>query len=460
MNHSYQLSGCSGPMSPLAFLKPARPNHEDCIKENLASQSRSGDNSYFQGRRSFIAGGLGALVSSSILNWQTLATAANSKQTRPMSCILLWMNGGPSHIDTFDPKPDSKTGGPFKIIKTKNKSLQICEHLPQIADQADKLAVIRSMTTKEGNHDRGRYLMHTGYAPSVTLQHPSFGSWVSRELGGNNAELPKFVCIRGGSVGAGFLGVEHAPLTVQDPSQGLNNLHRAKDIDGQRFQQRQDALQLLQNRFSRQTGLSRVNDLSNVYAKAQRLMNSEMAKAFDLSSEPEMITEAYGKTPFGQGCLMARRLIESGIRFVEVTLDGWDTHVDNFSQTKSLCQELDPAYAMLLKELEERQLLESTLVIWMGEFGRSPRISRSEGRDHHPHAWTAVLAGGRVRANQVYGSSDEQGAKVVERPMTVPNYFATLSALMGIDPTTEVMSPVGRPISISENGKTVRQLIS
>src|SRR6476661_7226565 len=352
------------------------------------------------GRRSFIGGGLGAILSAAIPSWQLRAAeqaAVAGKKGRGKSCILLWMNGGPSHIDTFDPKPGTKTGGDFKAIDTRLQGVKFSEHLPRVAEQADKLAVIRSMTTKEGNHDRAAYLMHTGYAPSTTLQHPSLGAWVSHELGDEAAELPNFVSIRGASIGSGFLGVQHGPFSIQKPGEGVRNLPLAKDVDATRFNRRLDALAALQNDFRDQTGRREIASHDVVYQKAVRLMRSPLAKAFDIKDEPQELQKKYGDSDFGRGCLMARRLVEAGVKFIEVTLDGWDTHLDNFTRVSSLCRDLDPGMSTLIADLSERKLLDDTLVIWMGEFGRTPVINPAHGRDHYPGAWSAVLAGGGSR---------------------------------------------------------------
>jgi uncharacterized protein (DUF1501 family) len=412
----------------------------------------------FADRRRFLAGGLGGLLSLAIPRWQ--AAAANVASKRSKACILLWMNGGPSHLDTFDPKPGTKAGGSFKAIKTSVPGVQICEHMPLLAEQAQQLAIIRSMTSKEGNHDRGQYLMHTGYSPSVTLKHPSLGAWVSHELGDPTFELPNFVSIRGPSIGAGFLGAEHSPFAVLYPNQGVRNLPLAKDVDARRFDSRLEALKILQNQFRAETGAPGVDTHDTVYAKAVRMMRSPLAKTFDVDKEPASVRQAYGESDFGRGCLMARRLVEAGVKFVEVTLDGWDTHVDNFTGVKNLLGHVDPAMSTLLKDLDQRKLLDDTLVIWMGEFGRTPRISPADGRDHYPNAWSAVLAGGGARGGQAYGATNEDGSSVVKDPITVPNYFATLAKLLGIDPARELMSPVGRPIAISENGKPIDALIA
>jgi hypothetical protein len=406
-----------------------------------------------------LTGGLGGLLSLAIPRWQACA-AADSARKQGKACILLWMNGGPSHIDTFDPKPGTKAGGTFKTIGTKIPDVKICEHLPLLAEQADRLAIIRSMTSKEGNHDRGQYLMHTGYAPSATLKHPSLGAWVSHELGDPKFELPNFVSICGPSISAGFMGAEYNPFAVLHPGEGVRNLPLAKDVDRSRFDSRLEALNILQDNFQAESGSASVGIHNTVYQKAVRLMRSPLVKAFDVSTEPASVLKAYGDDDFGRSCLMARRLVEAGVKFVEVTLDGWDTHVDNFTGVRNLLGHLDPAMATLLKDLAERDRLDDTLVIWMGEFGRSPKINQVEGRDHYPAAWSAVLAGGGVRGGQVYGSTDEEGAKVVADAVTVPNYFATLAKLLGIDPARELMSPVGRPIAISEAGRPIERLIA
>jgi len=409
-------------------------------------------------RRGFLAAGLGGVISMAIPRWQAAAAVAAAKPAK--SCILLWLNGGPSHIDTFDPKPGVKAGGPFKAIKTTVPDIQLCEHLPLLAEQAEHLAIIRSMTSKEGSHDRGQYLMHTGYSPSVTLKHPSLGAWVSHELGDPKFDLPNFISIRGPSIGAGFLGAEHSPFAVLNPSQGVRNLPLPKNVDAARFASRLEALSRLQDQFRAETGAPGIGQHDTVYDKAVHLMRSPLTAAFDVDQEPEAVRKAYGEGDFGRGCLMARRLVETGVKFVEVTLDGWDTHVDNFSAVKNLLGHLDPAMSTLLKDLAERKLLDDTLVICMGEFGRSPRITPSDGRDHHPAAWSAVLAGGGARGGQVLGATDEDGGKVAKDPVAVPNYFATVARLLGIDPARELMSPVGRPIAISDRGTPIDALIA
>ncbi|MGC8667243.1 MAG: DUF1501 domain-containing protein [Chthonomonadales bacterium] len=411
-------------------------------------------------RRGFLRLGVGGLLSFLLAQWLDPVPAEAAGKPSAKACILLWMNGGPSHLDTFDPKPGAPTGGPFKSIATSAEGVRICEHLPQVAEQARHLAIIRSMTSREGNHQRAQYLMHTGYAPTGTIQHPSLGAWVSEELGDPASELPNFVSINGPSIGAGFLGVQYGPFVVARAGQPPDNVHLPPDVSPERFRNRSRALDTLERRFNADTGDAKVSGRRAVYAKAIRLMNTPKLRAFDLSEEPAAVKAAYGDTDFGRGCLLARRLVEAGVRFVEVVLDGWDTHQDNFTRTKQLMQTLDPAMASLIKELNERDLLRSTLVLWMGEFGRTPVINANEGRDHWPQVWDAVMAGGGVRGGIAYGQTDENGSRVVDSPVSVPDLFATVAVILGMDPSHTVMTPIGRPIAITDRGQPVKRLIT
>ncbi len=382
--------------------------------------------------------------------------AAAARPARANACILLWLNGGPSHLDTWDPKPNN---GKFKAIQTRIENISICEHLPQVADVAQHLAIVRGMTSKEGNHDRAQHLVHTGYAPNPTVAYPSLGSWVAHELGEANADLPAFVSINGPSISAGFLGVQFNPFIVQNVKQPLQNTDYPPGVNMVRFLKRKQALEALEDDFAARTGDPKVKARRAVYAKAIRMMYAPRLKAFELSDEPDATVRGYGDSDFGRGCLMARRLVENGVRFVEVVLDGWDTHKDNFGRTEKLMGALDPAMASLIRDLDERKLLGSTLVMCMGEFGRTPKINADDGRDHHPAAWSAVLAGGGVRGGQVVGATSDDGDKVVSRPTTVPELMATAATLLGIEPDKEFATPLGRPISITDNGKAIAELL-
>ena len=406
-----------------------------------------------------LAGSLG-LVFSRFLETPVFADDAPKKAApgpKAKHVILLWMNGGPSHIDTWDPKI-GKNAGPHKAIKTAVPGLVISEHMPQLAAMANKLAVIRGMTSKEGNHVRAKYLLHTGYSPNPTVEHPAFGAWMSKRLGEPTNGLPSFVSLNGVSQGGGFFGVQYGPYVVQNGGQMPVDV--APTVDAQRFAARQKLLGDMEESFAQQTGDVKVEGRRELYAKADRLMHASALDAFDVSKEPEAVRKGFGGSKFGDACLTAARLVSAGVRCVEVTLDGWDTHKDGFTRTKKLMGDLDPAMSSLLKELEKRGKLSETLVVWMGDFGRTPRINGTDGRDHYPAAWSAVLAGGGIRGGVVHGETDGEGARVVKDAVTVPNLLATIATPLGLSPDDTVMSPVGRPISLTENGQPIKALLT
>jgi hypothetical protein len=403
-------------------------------------------------RRSFLKVGLGTAFS---LWAAPRLRAATRPLKKARACVVLWLNGGPSHIDTFDPKPNT----PTKLIDTSAPAIQLAEHLPQLAAQAQHLCLLRGMSSKEGNHDRARHLLHTGYIPNPTVAHPSLGGWVSEELGDPKSELPAFVSVSGPSARAGFLGVQHDPFVVLEPGQPPANTDYPHDVDMVRFLRRKSALDALEADFAQQTRDPKIAQRDAVYAKAVRMMYAPRLRAFDLADEPDALRAAYGENDFGRGCLLARRLVEAGVPFVEVTLDGWDTHQDNFGRTKKLMQELDPAMSTLLRDLDARKLLDSTLVVCLGEFGRTPQINANEGRDHYPKAWSAALAGGGIRGGIVHGATDGAGANVVGQATAVPDLFATLAMQLGIDPDKTLPTPLGRPIAVVDNGRLLREIL-
>jgi hypothetical protein len=389
-----------------------------------------------------------------------LARAGALPAPKAHACILLWLNGGPSHLETFDPKPGRPTGGPFKAIKTRAPGMMLSEHLPLLSERADKLALVRSMSSKEGNHPRAQYYVHTGYAPNPTVAHPSLGGWACARLGDPTSELPAFVSIGGPSFGAGFLGVQNGPFVLQKAGAPPADTNLPPGVDRARFERRRAALDSADERFARATGDAKVDGRRDVYAKAIRLMQTPKLDAFDVSGESESVRGAYGDTDFGRGCLAARRLVERGVKFVEVFLDGWDTHQNNFERTKGLMGTLDVAFAGLLDDLAARKLLGSTLVACMGEFGRTPHINANEGRDHWPQAWSAALAGGGIRGGVVHGATDEDGAKVAGPPTRAPDLLATMATLLGLDPAHTEMSPAGRPISVTDDGAPIAAIMS
>ena len=389
------------------------------------------------------------------------APAPAPVQTKKMatSCIVLWMNGGPSHLDTFDPKPGSKSYGPANAIKTRATNIQISEHLPLLAAQMDKVALLRGVSSKEGNHQRAQELAHTGRAPNPTVKAPSIGSWILKRTKVPALDIPAFVSLGGVSAGAGFFGSSYDPFVVATPGSLPDDLAPARPIAASREASRRQLLDAMDSDFATSTGDAHVRARQDLYKRARTMMASSAVQAFDVASEPEAARTAYGDSAFGRGCLVARRLVEVGVPFVEVTLDGWDTHQNNFERTEKQMGMLDPGFATLLSDLEARHLLEKTLVVCMGEFGRSPRINGDEGRDHHPGAFSIAMAGAGIRGGMVHGATDAEGEKVVSGNVSVPDVVATMASLMGLDPTTVEVTPAGRPIYVTEGGKPIASVM-
>ena len=408
-------------------------------------------------RRDFFRLSAAGLLTSSMSGWlDVLAAHAAGSGAKHKACILLWMDGGPSQKDTFDMKPHTENAGDFKPIATSVPGMEISEHFPKLAKQMPHAAVIRSMTTGEGAHGRAKYYLHTGYKEGQGgLVYPSIGSIVSAELGRTESPMPNFVSVGNRSYGAGFLGARHQPLVVNDPAKGVQNLKPL--VDNKEFSERMGLLEQMEQGFFRTYKAPSAGDHRTTYQRAVQLMKSKEAKAFDLSLEPAGTREAYGGTRFGDGCLLARRLIEVGVPFVEVTLGGWDTHQDNFARVKKLSGEADPAMSALITDLKNRGMLESTLIVWMGEFGRTPKINTrgaKPGRDHYPRAWTTVLFGGGIKSGQVIGRTDKEGATIEDRPISAIDFMATICKVLGIDYTKQNSTAIGRPIRIAEKGAT------
>ena len=411
-------------------------------------------------RRSFVKTGVSSFLGLIAMQHFGSNSLAQLEDVVPRAkhCIVLFMSGGASQLDTFDPKPGTKNGGPFAAIPTSAKRIQVSEHLPNVAEQAHHLSVIRSMVSREGNHERARYLLHTGYAPGGAVRHPTLGSITSYYLEDELLDLPSCVNINSPTYSGGFLGATHDPFVVKNPMEPVEDISYPAQMDTHRFRERLKMLRAIEKDFiAKRTGRS-TEAHEAIYKKADELINSPKIDAFRLDEEPLAVQEAYGMNKFGQGCLMARRLVEAGVKFVEVSLDGWDTHQNNFDRTKELLDMVDPAYAMLLKDLSERDLLDETIVLWLGEFGRTPRINENDGRDHHTNGWSAVVAGGGVRGGQTVGSTNEDGSEVVSGAVGVPDLFASLCFALGIDKDEENYSRSGRPIRVVNDGSVVEEL--
>jgi hypothetical protein len=407
-------------------------------------------------RRGFLRWSTGAAAFTG-LRWLDGMTAfADELRKEGRSCILLWMAGGPSQFETLDPKPGAETQGPTRAIPTTVPGIQVAEHWPQLARQMQELAVIRSMTSKEGNHGRATYLLHTSYAPSGGITHAGFGSVVAKELGKADFDLPHFVSISGASQGPSYLGVRYAPFVVTDPTRPPDNL--ATPVGGPRLERRLDLLKELEAPLEGGAAGAHVKDHQMLYQQTKQMVLSPRTRAFDLDAEPDRVREAYGRSAFGQGCLMARRLIESGVAFVEVASPGWDTHANELASLKKLIPPVDQGTAALLADLKQRGLLERTLVVWMGEFGRMPRVNLTAGRDHYPQVFNLAMAGLGVKGGRVIGATDKLGIEIVDRPVTVPDLFCTFCKGLGINPRKEYQSNVGRPVKIVERGLAVEEV--
>ena len=421
-------------------------------------------------RRGFIRGvslGVGAAGLAGVSFTDVMALNADDLRKRQMACILLWMGGGPSQLDTFDPKPDHANGGSIKTIETAVPGIRIAEGWEHTAKVMNDVALIRSMTNKEGNHQRAAYQVHTGYAPTGTLKHPNIGCVAASELGDPKFDLPHMVAVNGPTIGAGFLGVGLEPFIVQNPEQPPANAALPASVGAHRFQRRLGLLHALENSgFERTGGADRVKDHASLYKQTAGLVLSPRMKAFHVQDEPAAVRSAYGQTQFGQGCLLARRLVQAGVTFVEVRSAGpagagnWDTHKDNHEKIKTLAGDVDPAFAALIADLKSKGMLDRTLVLWMGEFGRTPKINPNAGRDHFPWVFNVALAGGGVKGGQFIGASSADGTEVKDHPVAVNDLLATVCHALKIDAHKENMTPVGRPIRIVDGGKVVKSLFA
>jgi hypothetical protein len=440
-----------------------------------------------QGRRQFLQAAFMGAAGVGASRWvPTLANELASHPGRKRQCLILWMAGGPSQIDSFDMKPDHANGGEFRPISTTVPGLAICEHLPRLAKHADQLAIVRSVSTKEGDHMRGMQLMRTGTAANGPIKMPSIGCSLAKELGSLESGLPNYISVGApafpgaAGLGPGYLGPRYAPTSVigAEPgpavdgepnrfaSLGVNHLATFPGVTTDRVERRRDILESLQRSFLEQHPSENALAQDTVYRRALRMMDGEVAKAFDLSAEPDEVRVAYGKGLFGQGCLLARRLLEQGVPVVEVTLNstpdspaGWDTHQDNFRQTRALLSQLDAGWGTLMTELSDRGLLESTTILWIGEFGRTPVINNNAGRDHFPQAWSCVFAGGGIQGGAAFGATSRDGMEVVEQPVNEIQLLATLCRAVGVDPQSENQTNDGRPVKIVD-GAPIEQLLA
>jgi hypothetical protein len=410
-------------------------------------------------RRGFLRRlGAGAAGLAGLSLFERMQLFAGEVRRQQKACILLWMAGGPSQFETFDPKPGADTQGPTRAISTNVPGIDVAEHWTRLARNCDDLCFIRSMTSREGNHGRATYLLHTSYGPSGGVVHPGMGSLVAQQIGPRDFDLPHFVSIQGASVGSSFLGVQYAPFVVSDPNRAPDNLQTP--VPGSRLNRRLELMRELEGPFAADGAAVPVLDHQTIYRQTAQMVLSPRAAAFDIDREPRALRDVYGRSGFGQGCLMARRLVEAGVTFVEVQAGGWDTHGTELESLRRVIPPVDQGTAALLQDLRQRGMMDRTLVIWMGEFGRTPRMNLNNGREHFPQAFNLFLAGSGVRGGQVIGATDRLGTEVTRRPVTVPDLFCTFYRALGIDFRQENQSNVGRPLALVEGGEVVREVFA
>ena len=421
-------------------------------------------------RRDFLKAGMLGFVGLGLTEYLTLssASAAGLDSGTATSAVLVWMGGGPSHLDLWDLKPDApaEIRGAFNPIETNVKGIQISEHLPRMAAQMDKATLIRSVTSPEAAHERGTHYMMTGFEPLPGFGVPSYGSVVSKMLAPRSA-LPPYIAIPQAVMygGAGFLGAALDPFAPGGNPANKNfkvrDLEPPPGVTVERMERRRALRDVVDSVFSRfEKGSDRVKTVDSFYDRAYTLLSSTDARAaFDLSKEPDKLRAGYGSNQFGQSLLLARRLVEGGVRFVTVTSGGWDTHNNGFNALKNNLPSFDAALATFLQDLSERGLLKKTLVIVMGEFGRTPKINRDGGRDHHSRCFSVLMAGGGIRGGQVVGASDARGAEPAERPVKPEDLSATIYQCLGIDYTQSLSSPEGVRVTLSRGGRPIEQAL-
>ena len=402
-------------------------------------------------RRAFLSSAAGVFALT-----QTLKSNEQELKKNGKSAILLWMGGGPSTMDIWDLKPDSPTGGPFKPIPTSG-DVEICEHMPMMAKQMHNMAIIRSMSTREADHMRGRYYMHTGYVPNPRIEHPSYGSVISKQLENEDIKIPQFFSVNGGSAGAGFLGAQYAPFVVNSDGR-IRNLDMKID---QRFYQRMRTLDLIENNFINSNRGSMPKEHQKILRKTFDVLTSKQMNATKVAEEPETTRQRYGDNSFGKGCLMARRLVEAGVPFIEVGLGGWDNHQNIFPTLKDTkLPVLDRGMSALIEDLEQRGLLQDTVVIWMGEFSRTPRINANTGRDHWAKSWSVVVGGGGINGGIAVGNTSSDGTSVESHPYSSQDIMASVCNALNISLKTTFTSNNGRPMRIANSGQVIKELFT
>lgn len=399
-----------------------------------------------------------ALASSAVTFTDAMAANAPTLAKEGKAAILIWLAGGAASIDMWDLKPGMPTGGPFRPIATTG-DMQICEHLPKTAKQMEHLSIVRSMNTREADHTRARYYMHTAYVPAASVEHPSYGSVVAHQLAEQNKKLtlPPFVVVGGTSIGAGFLGMAYAPFSVNDRGR-IPNL--GKPLEPGRVSDRMKLLSTLELGYADKSGSLAAREHARILHKTYTLLNSREREAFDVDREPAEVREAYGESRVGRGCLLARRLVEAGVPFVEVDCGGWDTHAGNFEAMQTrLLPELDAAIGTLVADLVERGMHRQVAVICMGEFGRTPSINGNAGRDHWARSWSVLLGGAGLKGGLTVGATSADGIEIESEPHTSEDLMATVLRGLDIPLEKHLTTLNGRPMKLAGGGKPIKELL-
>ena len=401
---------------------------------------------------------MSALSGTASMFANSLRASAPSIVKKQKAAILLWMGGGPASIDIWDLKPGAATGGPFKPIATSG-DVQICEHMPRMAEQMHNMCIVRSMSTREADHDRGSYYMHTGHVPDPNIEHPSYGSIVAKELIPTRQgmlTIPPFVTINGGGFNPGFLGMAYAPFSV-DSSGNVRNMQY--NVAAERMNDRFSALEMLEARYvSQKRGRVAIGH-GEVLKATYVALTSQQMQAFKVDSESAETKAKYGDSGFGKSCLIARRLVEAGVPFVEVDYGGWDTHMNNFDQLKNdKLPKLDQGMAALMSDLAERSMLNDVVVLWMGEFGRTPRINGDAGRDHWARSWSVVVGGAGIKKGVAVGQTNEDGTEVAGKSYSSEDLMASVLKSLDVPLETTYKSLNGRPMKIANGGKVIEEL--
>lgn len=425
-------------------------------------------------RRSFFAQaaasllGVTALSSRSLFAADAKPAAGKPKSTAALKStadrvIYLFMNGAMSHLETFDCVGNRECEADTKPIKTKASGMTVSQYLPELAKLGDQFAIVRTLHTETGDHEKGKYLMRTSYPEIASIRHPAMGAWMMRLKGfRKDRSLPDNVMIGGDNrhPGAGFLEPVYTPVPIGDPNAGLQNTKQPEYLTKGSFQSRLDLIDSFDSGFRKKFPQKQVEAYSEFYKQATALMQSDDLKAFDLNQEKKEEREKYGMNRFGQGCMLARRLIENDVRYVEVTFGGWDMHTDIYDKIGSNTATMDQAVSALLNDLKAKDLLKRTLVVLVSEFGRTPRINQNSGRDHHPGVFSGMLAGGGIRGGTVWGASDDKGHSPAKDAVSISDFNATIAYSLGLPLDEEIYSASGRPFKVAHDGDPVKKLFA